>query len=120
MAIVLVIEDEEANMRLATELLQMNGYEVLQARTGQEGLYIANEHQPDLILMDFELPGMTGLEILRELKSSAKTKAIKVIAVTARAMVGDEAMIKDAGADHYLSKPYKYQDFLHIVKEYCG
>lgn len=116
---ILVIEDEEANMRLATELLKMSGYHVLQAWNGAEGIDVANEKHPDLILMDFEMPGIDGLETLKRLKSNANTQNIKVVAVTARAMVGDEEMIREAGADNYLSKPYKYKDLIEIVKLYC-
>jgi two-component system cell cycle response regulator DivK len=116
---ILIVEDEEVNMKLATELLLIHEYHVLQAWDGKEGIRLAVESKPDLILMDIEMPIMGGLDAMRELKLNPETQFIKIVAVTAKAMVGDEELIRAAGADYYLSKPYKYQALLDIVKSCC-
>lgn len=120
MSKILVVEDEEVNLRLASELLEMNGHVVFQARDGKAGVKLAQIINPDLILMDIEMPIMDGFEAMKLLKSNKDTSHIKIIALTARAMVGDEDMIRAAGADHYLSKPYKYQELLNLINKYCA
>ncbi len=121
MAKVLVIEDNPANMTLATFLLQSAGHTVLAATDGETGLTLARGEQPDLILMDIQLPGMDGLEATALLKADEATRDIPVIALTALAMKGDEARIRAAGCDGYIGKPLAYRDFLatiasHLVK----
>lgn len=116
---VLIVEDDEINIKLATELLKVNGYDVLQARNGLDGIKIAKEAKPDIILMDIEMPKLDGLEAMKQLKADPETQQIKIIAVTARAMVGDEAKIRAAGADDYVSKPYRYSDLISAIKKYC-
>jgi two-component system, cell cycle response regulator DivK len=121
MAKVLIIEDNPANMTLATFLLQSAGHSVLAATDAETGLTLARAEQPDLILMDIQLPGMDGLQATAVLKSDGATRDIPVIALTALAMKGDEARIRAAGCDGYIAKPLAYKEFLatisaHLVK----
>ena len=121
MAKVLIIEDNPANMTLATFLLQSAGHSVLAARDAETGLTLARDEQPDLVLMDIQLPGMDGLEATALLKSEEATREIPVVALTALAMKGDEERIRAAGCDGYIAKPLAYRDFLatisaHLVK----
>ena len=115
MARVLVVEDNPANMTLATFLLQSVGHTVLSAQDAEAGLTLAREEQPDLILMDIQLPGMDGLEATALLKREPGTRAIPVIALTALAMKGDEERIRAAGCDGYIAKPIRYREFLATI-----
>jgi two-component system cell cycle response regulator DivK len=115
MAKVLIVEDNTANMTLAVFLLQSVGHTVLSATDAEAGLTLAREEQPNLILMDIQLPGMDGLEATALLKRDNATGAIPVIALTALAMKGDEERIRAAGCDGYIAKPMRYQDFLTTV-----
>jgi two-component system, cell cycle response regulator DivK len=115
MARVLVIEDNAANMTLATFLLESAGHSVFSATDAEAGLTLAREEQPDLILMDIQLPGMDGLEATALLKADDTTSAIPVIALTALAMKGDEERIRAAGCDGYIAKPMHYQEFLATI-----
>ena len=115
MASVLIIEDNPANMALAAFLLESAGHAVLRASDAEAGLLVAREQQPDLILMDIQLPGMDGLEAIGLLKRSEATSAIPVIALTALAMKGDEQRIRAAGCDGYIAKPMRYQEFLATI-----
>jgi two-component system, cell cycle response regulator DivK len=115
MARVLVVEDNASNMTLATFLLESAGHTVLSATDAEAGLSIARVEQPDLILMDIQLPGMDGLEATALLKGDAATRRIPVIALTALAMKGDEERIREAGCDGYIAKPLSYQHFLATV-----
>jgi two-component system, cell cycle response regulator DivK len=115
MARVLVIEDNAANMRLSTFLLEQEGHVVLPATDAEIGLTMARDEQPDLVLMDIQLPGMDGLEATALLKADAVTRAIPVIALTALAMKGDEQRIRAAGCDGYIAKPLAYKNFLSVV-----
>ena len=117
MAKVLIIEDNLANMTLAMFLLQSVGHTVLSATDAETGLTLAREEQPNLILMDIQLPGMDGLEATTVLKRDGATRAIPVIALTALAMKGDEERIRAAGCDGYIAKPMRYQEFLKTVAE---
>lgn len=112
---ILVIEDNPANMKLATTILSLAGFEVLQANEAETGLILIREQHPQIVLMDMQLPGMDGYAATRLIKADAKLAQIKVIAVTAHAMKGDEILIHDAGCDDYLSKPYHYQELLKKV-----
>lgn len=121
MAKVLVIEDNAANMTLATFLLKSAGHSVLGAADAETGLTLARGEQPDLVLMDIQLPGMDGLEATALLKSDPATREIPVVALTALAMKGDEERIRAAGCDGYIAKPLAYKEFLttiaaHLVK----
>jgi two-component system, cell cycle response regulator DivK len=115
---VLLIEDNELNMLLATELLQFAGFVVLQAGTAEEGIRLAKENQPDLILMDIALPGMDGLSATRVLKSAADTHHIPVVAMTAHAMLGDKEKALAAGCNGYITKPINALEFADTVARY--
>jgi len=120
MACVLVIEDNAANMKLAVFLLGLRGYEVLQAPDAEEGMRLAHDRQPALILMDLQLPGMDGLAATRLLKADPATRAIKIVALTALAMVGDRERIEAAGCDAYVAKPLSYKQLLDVVGDLLG
>jgi two-component system cell cycle response regulator DivK len=115
MATVLVVEDNPANMTLATFLLKSAGYAVLTATDAEAGLALARREQPDLVLMDIQLPGMDGLEACAILKRDEGTRDIPVIALTALAMKGDEERIRAAGCDGYIAKPLAYREFLATI-----
>jgi two-component system, cell cycle response regulator DivK len=115
MAKVLVVEDNPANMKLATFLLESAGHVVLTATDAEAGLTLAREQKPNLILMDIQLPGMDGLEATGLLKADNATREIRVIALTALAMKGDEERIRAAGCDGYIAKPMRYQEFLATI-----
>jgi len=115
MAKVLVVEDNPANMTLSTFLLESVGHSVLKATDAEMGLALAGSEQPDLILMDIQLPGMDGLRATAVLKADAKTQRIPVIALTALAMKGDEERIRAAGCDGYIAKPLAYKEFLTTI-----
>jgi two-component system cell cycle response regulator DivK len=115
MARVLIVEDNPANMRLAVYLTQSAGHTVLSATNAEAGLALARDEQPDLILMDIQLPGMDGLEATVLLKRDAATQAIPVIALTALAMKGDEERIRPAGCDAYIAKPMRYKELLAAI-----
>jgi len=112
---VLIVEDNPANMTLAIFLLQSAGYAVLSATNAETGLALARHEQPDLVLMDIQLPGMDGLQATALLKADDATRAIPVIALTALAMKGDEERIRAAGCDGYIAKPLAYKEFLATV-----
>ena len=115
MAKVLIVEDNPANMRLAVFLLESAGHVVLSVVDAEAGLTLARDQQPDLILMDIQLPGMDGLEATRMLKQHEATRTIPVIALTALAMKGDEERIRAAGYDGYIAKPIRRQKFLATI-----
>jgi two-component system cell cycle response regulator DivK len=115
MARVLIIEDNPTNLKLATFLLQSVGHTVLSATDAEAGLTAARTEQPDLILMDVQLPGMNGLEATIQLKADAATRSIPVVALTALAMKGDEERIRAAGCDGYIAKPMRYQELITTV-----
>ena len=115
MAKVLIIENNSANMMLASFLLGQAGHTVLGATNAEAGLALARTEQPDLILMDIQLPGMDGLEATVQLKQDQATSSIPVIALTVLAMKGDEERIRAAGCDDYIAKPMRYQNFLATV-----
>jgi two-component system cell cycle response regulator DivK len=117
MARILIIEDNPANMKLAVLLLEKDGHEVIQAQDAEEGIRLAREQVPALILMDVQLPGMDGLAATRLLKADAATKHIRIVALTAFAMTGDCETIEAASFDGYIAKPIRYQEFLKVVGE---
>jgi two-component system cell cycle response regulator DivK len=118
MSTVLIIEDNPANMTLAVFLLKSAGHSVLTATDAEAGLALAREAQPDLVLMDIQLPGMDGLEATMHLKRDEATRAIPVIALTAFAMKGDEERIRAAGCDGYIGKPMRYKEFLEAINTF--
>ena len=115
MALILVIEDNAANMKLAVFLLEQSGHEALKAGDAEEGIRLARERLPQLILMDVQLPGMDGLAATRLLKADAATRDIKVVALPALAMSGDREKTVAAGCDGYIAKPIRYREFLKVV-----
>ena len=117
---VLIVEDNELNMKLFNDLLDAHGYRTLQTRDGMEALDLAREHRPDLILMDIQLPEVSGLEVAKWLKEDDELRQIPVIAVTAFAMKGDEEKIREGGCEAYLSKPISVVKFLETVRNYAS
>ncbi len=117
---VLVVEDNDLNMKLFHDLLEAHGYNVLKAMEGMEGLRMAREHRPDLILMDIQLPGICGLEATKRLKADETLKSIPVIAITAFAMEGDKERLLEGGCDGYISKPISIPNFLQTVERFAN
>jgi two-component system cell cycle response regulator DivK len=117
---VLVVEDNELNMKLFHDLLEANGYNIVQTRNGLEAIDLARAHRPDLILMDIQLPEVSGLEVTKWIKEDDDLKTIPIIAVTAFAMKGDEERIRQGGCEAYLSKPISVSKFIETVKAYLG
>ncbi len=117
---VLIVEDNELNMKLFHDLLEAHGYRTLQARNGFDAMDVARAERPDLILMDIQLPEVSGLEVTKWLKEDDDLRAIPVIAVTAFAMKGDEERIRQGGCEAYISKPISVAKFLETVKSYLG
>jgi two-component system, cell cycle response regulator DivK len=113
---VLIVEDNVLNMKLFNDLLEAHGYTTLQAKDGLEVLQIARLHRPDLILMDIQLPEVSGLEITKQLKADKELRGIPVLAVTAFAMRGDEEKIRQAGCDGYMTKPISIARFMKAVE----
>jgi two-component system, cell cycle response regulator DivK len=112
---VLVVEDNELNMKLFNDLLEAHGYKVVQTRDGLSALEIARKHMPDLILMDIQLPEVSGIEVTKWLKEDEQLRRIPVIAVTAFAMKGDEQKIREGGCEAYISKPISVMSFLQTI-----
>lgn len=117
---VLIVEDNELNMKLFNDLLDAHGYRTLQTRDGMEALDMARLHKPDLILMDIQLPEVSGLEVTKWLKADDELQSIPVIAVTAFAMKGDEEKIREGGCEAYISKPISVATFLDTVRKFIG
>ena len=117
---VMIVEDNELNMKLFRDLIEASGYATIQTRNGMEALDLARKHRPDLILMDIQLPEVSGLEVTKWLKEDEELKAIPVVAVTAFAMKGDEERIREGGCEAYLSKPISVAKFLETVRTYLG
>lgn len=115
--LVLIVEDNERNRKLVRDVLQFHGYRTAEAEMAEEGLRLALETPPALILMDIELPGMNGIEALRRLRADPRTRGIPVIAVTASAMTKDRLRIMSAGFDGYLSKPINVKEFVAAVQQ---
>jgi two-component system, cell cycle response regulator DivK len=117
---VLVVEDNELNLKLFHDLLEAHGYSVLATRNGLEALDLARRHRPDLILMDIQLPEVSGLEVTKWLKDDDALAAIPVVAVTAFAMKGDEDRIRQGGCEAYISKPISIASFIETVRRFAG
>lgn len=117
---ILVVEDNPNNRRLLKDLLMYYGYEVLEAADGREGVSMAVEHLPDLILMDLQMPVMDGFQAGNILKNDPKTKHIKIIAITSFAMKGDRDMVMKGGFSDYLSKPIDTRELPNIIKMHLG
>ena len=117
---VLIVEDNELNMKLFNDLLSAHGYRTIQTRSGFEAMKLARTHRPDLILMDIQLPEVSGLEVTRWLKDDDELCRIPIVAVTAFAMKGDEERIRSGGCEAYLSKPISVVGFLETVRKFIG
>ena len=115
---ILIVEDNELNMKLFNALLERSGHATLRTKSGVEAIALAREHHPDLILMDIQLPEVSGLEVTRWIKDDEELKSIPVIAVTAFAMKGDEEKIRQGGCEAYLSKPISVSKFLETVNAF--
>ena len=116
---VLVIEDNDKNMKLLRDVLQAIGYATLEAETGEEGVELACTHQPSLVLMDVQLPGISGVEALQRLRQDERTSETPVLALTAQAMSGDRERFLGAGFDGYLAKPIDVTELIATVREHC-
>jgi two-component system, cell cycle response regulator DivK len=116
---VLVVEDNEKNMKLFRDVLLATGHRTLEATTGGQAVELAAEHSPDLVLMDIQLPDIDGVEALARLRRDERTASVPVVALTAQAMEGDRERFLDTGFDGYLSKPVNIADLLATVKRYC-
>jgi two-component system cell cycle response regulator DivK len=117
---VLIVEDNELNMKLFNDLLETRGCRIVQTRNGVEAVKLARETRPDLILMDIQLPGLDGYEVTRRIKADPALRAIPVIAVTSFAMKGDEEKILQGGCEAYLSKPISVAKFFETVDQFLG
>jgi len=117
---ILIVEDNELNMKLFNDLLEAHGYQTLQARNGVEAVELARKHHPNLILMDIQLPEVSGLQVTQWIKDDESLRAIPVVAITAFAMKGDEEKIRQGGCEAYLSKPISVVKFLETVRNYAS
>lgn len=117
---ILIVEDNELNMKLFNDLLRAHGFETLQTNDGVTAMRLAQEHQPDLILMDIQLPEVSGLEVTKWLKADDSVRHIPVVAVTAFAMKGDEEKIRRGGCEDYLPKPIKVATFIETVRRHLN
>jgi len=115
--LILIVEDNEKNLKLVRDVLQYKGYQTIEAGTGEDGVRLARERGPALILMDIQLPGIDGITALGQLRADPATRAIPVIAVTASAMTQDRKKIMAAGFDGYQTKPIKVREFMDAVRE---
>ncbi len=120
MKTILIVEDNEKNMKLVRDVLQAKGYATLEAVTGEDGVRLAAERRPALVLMDIQLPGISGIEALKRLRADPATASIPVIAVTASVMASDRRNITDAGFDGYVGKPLNLREFLDAVAGAIG
>jgi len=114
--LILVVEDNDKNRKLVRDVLTFKGYEIIEAETGEEGVHLAQERHPSLILMDIRLPGIDGIEALRQLRAEEATREIPIMAMTASVMTADRQKIRDAGFDAFQSKPLKVSDFVAAVE----
>jgi two-component system cell cycle response regulator DivK len=116
---VLIAEDNEKSMKLFRDVLQVNGYETLEATTGEQAVELATRHDPALVLMDISLVGMDGLTALRRLREDERTASTPIVALTAQAMAGDRERFLDAGFDDYIAKPVNILELVDTVRRYC-
>jgi len=116
MSLILIVEDNEKNLKLVRDVLQVKGYATIEAGSAEDGIRLAGERNPDLILMDIQLPGMSGIDALKVLRANAATAGIPVVAVTASVMQQDRNLITEAGFDGYIGKPLNLKEFLESVR----
>lgn len=115
---VMIVEDNELNMKLFRDLLVAHGYNTVQTRSGLEAMDLARAHKPDLILMDIQLPEISGLDVTRQLKADPELFKIPIVAVTAFAMKGDEERIRQGGCEAYISKPISVNRFMEVIRSF--
>ena len=120
MSTILIVEDNEKNMKLARDVLRAKGYDTLEAVTGEDGVRLAKEKAPDLVLMDIQLPGISGIEAFKQIRGDPDTAGIPVVAVTASVTPTDRGQITAAGFDAFVSKPINLREFLETVKRLAG
>jgi two-component system cell cycle response regulator DivK len=120
MKTILIVEDNEKNMKLARDILRAKGYAVLEAVNGLDGVALALQHQPDLVLMDIQLPDINGIEAFERIRANAATAKVPVVAFTASVTVNDRSRIGDAGFDGFLGKPINLKEFLETVRRMLG
>jgi two-component system, cell cycle response regulator DivK len=120
MSLILIVEDNEKNMKLVRDILQAKGHSTLEAVTGEEGVKLAQDRKPDLVLMDIQLPGMNGIEALKVLRANATTQQIPIVAITASVMQQDKQHVMDAGFDGFIEKPINLKEFLATVQGALG
>jgi CheY-like chemotaxis protein len=118
--VILVVEDNERNLKLLRDVLEYAGYDVRVARTGEDGVTLAVKEPPDLVLMDLQLPGIDGMEALRQLRASPRTADVPVVAVTAQAMKEDRERVLEAGFDGYVEKPISVRAFPEQVRRFLS
>ena len=114
---ILVIEDNPHNMKMVNLILTKSGYDVIQATYAEQGIILASDESPDLVLMDIQLPEMSGIEAAQILKANESTKGIKILAITAYAIHGDKKKLLESGCDGYIAKPIRYKEFLKTIQE---
>jgi len=120
MSTILIVEDNEKNMKLARDILRAKGYVTLEAVNGLDGVRLALEHKPDLVLMDIQLPDINGIEAFERIRANAETAKVPVIAFTASVTTGDRSRIGDAGFDGFLGKPINLKEFLETMRRTLG
>jgi len=120
MKTILIVEDNEKNMKLARDILRAKGYATLEAVNGLDGVKLAHEHLPDLVLMDIQLPDINGIEAFERIRGHAATAKVPVVAFTASVTANDRSRIGDAGFDGFLGKPINLKEFLETVRRLLG
>jgi two-component system cell cycle response regulator DivK len=115
--LILIVEDNEKNMKLLRDVLQFKGYRTIEAETGEDGVTLAMQHKPDLILMDYQLPGIDGIEAFRRIRNATATAHIPIVATTASAMPEEAKKMKEAGFDGFLTKPINVKGFVQFVAD---
>ena len=116
MSLILIVEDNEKNLKLVRDVLQVKGFSTIEAGSAEDGIKLAAERKPDLILMDIQLPGMNGIDALKALRADQATASIPIVAVTASVMQQDRTLIMAAGFDGYIGKPINIKEFLDAVR----
>ena len=120
MSLILIVEDNEKNLKLVRDVLQFKGYKTIEAMTGTEGVRLAREQNPDLVLMDIQLPDIDGITALGQLRADPKTAKMKVVAVSASVMPDDQQRIVASGFDAYVTKPINVKSFVETVEQFIG
>jgi two-component system, cell cycle response regulator DivK len=120
MSVILIVEDNEKNMKLVRDVLQFKGYETIEAVTGTDGVRLAKERKPDLVLMDIQLPDIDGITALAQIRADGETRKIPVIAVSASVMPDDQQRIVASGFDAYVTKPINVRNFIETVERFVG